>query len=133
MLYYLEFTEHRQTKHIASISRIDEDKFVWIDKFSIRNLELFASNSGQEGCSLSEVLDRTASPMGGRMLRRWISLPLKSIEEINARLNLVGLFVERPELREALYESVALIGDLERIISRVAVGRVSPREVVRCV
>ena len=131
VLYYLEFTEHRQTKHIASISRIDEDKFVWIDKFSIRNLELFASNSGQEGCSLSEVLDRTASPMGGRMLRRWISLPLKSIEEINARLDLVGLFVERPELREALYESVALIGDLERIISRVAVGRVSPREVVQ--
>ena len=123
--------EHRHTKHIASISRIDEDKFVWIDKFSIRNLELFASNSGQEGCSLAEVLDQTATPMGGRMLRRWISLPVKDLAEINARLDLVSLFVSQTELRDFLYESLALIGDLERVISRVSVGRVSPREVVQ--
>ena len=131
VLYYLEYTEHRQTKHIASISRIDEDKFVWIDKFSIRNLELFASNSGQEGCSLAEVLDQTATPMGGRMLRRWISLPVKDLAEINARLDLVSLFVNQAELRDSVYESLALIGDLERVISRVSVGRVSPREVVQ--
>ncbi len=131
VLYYLDFTEHHQTRHITSISRIDEDQFVWIDKFSIRNLELFASSGGQKGGSLSEVLDKTASPMGGRMLRRWISLPLKSIDQINERLDLVGLFVERQELRETLFESVEQIGDLERIVSRVAVGRVLPRELVQ--
>lgn len=85
ILYYLEFTEHRQTGHISSISRIDEDRYVWIDKFSIRNLELFTANGGQEGCSLFDVLDRTGSPMGARMLRRWISLPLKDPGQINRR------------------------------------------------
>ena len=131
ILYYLEFTEHRQTGHISSISRIDEDRYVWIDKFSIRNLELFTANGGQEGCSLFDVLDRTGSPMGARMLRRWISLPLKDPGQINRRLDVVSLLRDDASLREMLAEAVASTGDLERIISRVAVGRVTPREVVQ--
>ena len=129
ILYYLEYTEHRQTKHISSISRIDEDRFVWIDKFSIRNLELFSS-SGQ-GCSLAEVLDKTCSPMGARMLRRWISLPLKNVADIQARQEIVSLLMEDESLRDTLGEAIEQVGDLERIISRVAVGRVTPREVVQ--
>ena len=129
VLYYLEYTEHRQTKHISSISRIDEDRFVWIDKFSIRNLELFSS-SGQ-GCSLAEVLDKTFSPMGARMLRRWISLPLKNVADIQARQEVVSLLMEDESLRDTLGEAIEQVGDLERIISRVAVGRVTPREVVQ--
>ncbi|MDD3107827.1 MAG: DNA mismatch repair protein MutS [Alistipes sp.] len=131
VLYYLEFTEHRNTQHISAISRIDEDRFVWIDKFSIRNLELFTPNGGAEGQSLFDVMDRTASPMGARMLRRWISLPLKEVEAIRKRQEVVALLRERGELRELLYEAIGTIGDLERIISRIAVGRVTPREVVQ--
>ena len=131
ILYYLDFTEHRNTKHITSISRIDEDKYVWIDKFSIRNLELFGSGSGQEGCSLAEVLDKTVSPMGARMLRRWISLPLKDINQINSRLDITEAFIRNGELREMLSDQIYLVGDLERIVSRIAVGRVMPREVVQ--
>lgn len=131
ILYYLEFTEHRNTKHISSIARIDEDRYVWIDRFSIRNLELFTANGGQEGCSLCDVLDRTSSPMGARLLRRWISLPLKDIDRINRRAETVGLFIEDASLRETLCEEIDTVGDLERIISRIAVGRVSPREVVQ--
>ena len=107
ILYYLEFTEHRQTGHISSISRIDEDRYVWIDKFSIRNLELFTANGGQEGCSLFDVLDRTGSPMGARMLRRWISLPLKDPGQINRRLDVVSLLRDDASLRETLAEAVA--------------------------
>lgn len=102
ILYYLEFTEHRDTKHISSIARIDEDRFVWIDKFSIRNLELFSANGGEEGRSLFDVLDRTSSPMGARMLRRWISLPLKDLRQINRRLDIVSLFIGDAALRETL-------------------------------
>ncbi len=131
ILYYLEFTEHRNTKHISSISRIDEDRYVWIDKFSIRNLELFTANGGQEGSSLFDVLDKTSSPMGARLLRRWISLPLKDIDRINRRAETVGLFIGDASLREMLCEAINTVGDLERIISRIAVGRVSPREVVQ--
>ncbi|WP_300285440.1 DNA mismatch repair protein MutS [uncultured Alistipes sp.] len=131
ILYYLEFTEHRNTKHISSIARIDEDRYVWIDRFSIRNLELFTANGGQEGCSLFDVLDRTSSPMGARLLRRWISLPLKDIDRINSRAETVGLFIGDASLRETLCEQIDTVGDLERIISRIAVGRVSPREVVQ--
>lgn len=104
---------------------------MWIDKFSIRNLELFTANGGQEGCSLFDVLDRTGSPMGARMLRRWISLPLKDPGQINRRLDVVSLLRDDASLREMLAEAVASTGDLERIISRVAVGRVTPREVVQ--
>ena len=131
ILYYLEFTEHRDTKHISSIARIDEDRFVWIDKFSIRNLELFSANGGEEGRSLFDVLDRTSSPMGARMLRRWISLPLKDLRQINRRLDIVSLFIGDAALRETLAGAVGVVGDLERIISRIAVGRVTPREVVQ--
>ena len=130
VLYYLDITEHRNTKHIASISRIDEDRYVWIDKFSIRNLELFPAGD-RTGCSLSEVLDRTASPMGARMLRRWISLPIKDIAAINMRQEIVAALIGDDGLRGALSEAVGLTGDLERIISRIVVGRVSPREVVQ--
>lgn len=131
ILYYLEFTEHRDAKHISSISRIEEDRFVWIDKFSIRNLELFTPNGGEEGRSLADVLDRTATPMGARMLRRWIALPLKDVDRINERLDVVGQLIEDGGIREKLAESLETVGDLERIISRIAMGRVTPREVVQ--
>ena len=131
ILYYLDFTEHRNTKHITTISRIDEDKYVWIDKFSIRNLELFSNNAGDEGRSLSDVLDKTVSPMGARMLRRWISLPLKDINQINSRLDIVKSFIEDDTLQNNISEQVYRIGDLERIISRISVGRVTPREIVQ--
>ena len=130
ILYYLDFTEHKHTGHITSISRIDEDKYVWIDRFTIRNLELFASNS-ERGRSFSEVLDRTVSPMGGRMLRRWISLPLKDKAEIDARLDVTGYLMGHEEAREELERLLDRVGDLERIISKIAVGRVTPREVVQ--
>lgn len=130
VLYYLEFTEHRNTNHITSISRIDEDKYVWIDRFSMRNLELFPTGSG-EGCSLSEVLDKTTTPMGARTLRRWISLPLKDAAEINDRLDVVEALVTENSLREEIAEQTVLVGDLERIISRISTGRVTPREVVQ--
>lgn len=131
ILYYLDITEHRNTRHIASISRIDEDRYVWIDKFSIRNLELFATNGERTGCSLSEVLDKTVSPMGARMLRRWISLPIKDAAQIRMRQEIVGSLIADETLRGALSEAAYLVGDLERIISRIVVGRVSPREVVQ--
>ena len=104
---------------------------MWIDKFSIRNLELFSANGGEEGRSLFDVLDRTSSPMGARMLRRWISLPLKDLRQINRRLDIVSLFIGDAALRETLAGAVGVVGDLERIISRIAVGRVTPREVVQ--
>lgn len=131
ILYYLEFTEHRDIKHITGISRIEEDKFVWIDKFSMRNLELFPSSGTAEGASLAEVLDKTSSPMGARTLRRWISLPLKDINEINSRLDMTGIFIQDAGLRTSLKEQISVIGDLERIISRISTGRVTPREVVQ--
>lgn len=131
ILYYLEFTEHHNTKHITSISRLDEDRYVWIDKFSIRNLELFSSNNPSTNCSLAQTLDHTASPMGGRMLRRWIALPIKDIETINERLNIVEKFVENSNLRTECAQTIGVVGDIERITSRISVGRVTPREVVQ--
>lgn len=134
VLYYLEFTEHRNTGHITSVSRIDEDKYVWIDRFSMRNLELFPGGQGSvsgQGCSLSEVLDKTSSPMGARTLRRWISLPLKDRKEIDERLDIVETLVGDSDLREAIAEHIAMVGDLERIVSRISTGRITPREVVQ--
>ncbi|MBQ4279763.1 MAG: DNA mismatch repair protein MutS [Rikenellaceae bacterium] len=131
ILYYLEFTEHKSTRHITAIARIDEDRYVWIDKFTIRNLELFASNSGQAGRSFADVIDRTLSPMGGRLLKRWIALPLKDPEQIRARYDLVERFLRDPELADALRASMELVGDLERITSRIAAGRALPREIVQ--
>ena len=131
ILYYLEFTEHRDTKHINSIARIDSDEYVWVDKFTIRNLELFASNSSREKCCFAGVIDRTRTPMGGRLLKRWIAMPIKDVAKINARLDVVERFVGDTELAEAVREQIDLIGDLERIGSRIAAQRVTPREMVQ--
>jgi len=130
LLYYLDFTEHKNTGHISSISRIDEDKYVWIDKFSIRNLELFSSNT-EKNISFTGVIDRTVSPMGARMLKRWISLPLKNIEEINERLNITGRFMDDADLCDRLSELTDQVGDMERIISKISALRVTPREIVQ--
>ncbi len=132
ILYYLEFTEHKALGHITRISRIDEDRYVWIDKFSIRNLELFGSNAGDRGQgSFLWAMDKTVTPMGGRLLKHWIALPVKDITELNSRLDVVETLHGDAELAESLTESVSHIGDLERIASRIADGRVLPREVVQ--
>ena len=130
ILHYLDLTQHHQTKHIVNLSRIEEDRYVWLDRFTIRNLELFQSiNEGAK--TLVQVIDRTISPMGARLLKRWIALPLKEIAAINNRLNVVEYLVKETELKENLEEHIRQIGDLERIISKVAVGRINPREVVQ--
>ena len=131
ILYYLEFTEHKEIGHIASISRIDQDDYVWIDKFTIRNLELFTTNGSRDRSSFANVMDRTLTPMGGRLLKRWIAMPIRNIERINRRLDVVQRFVEDSDLAEAVGEQVSLIGDLERIASRIAAARVTPRELVQ--
>ena len=130
ILYYLEQTQHTQISHIRSISRIEEDKYVRMDKFTIRSLELLGSmNEG--GKSLLDVMDKTISPMGGRMLRRWMVFPLKDVRPIEERLNVVEYFFREPDFRNTVEEQLHRIGDLERIISKVATGRVSPREMVQ--
>ena len=131
ILYYLEFTEHKEISHIASISRIDQDDYVWIDKFTIRNLELFTTNGSRDRSSFANVMDRTLTPMGGRLLKRWIAMPIRDIGRINRRLDVVQRFVEDSDLAEAVGEQVSLIGDLERIASRIAAARVTPRELVQ--
>lgn len=130
ILYYLEFTEHKQIGHIDSISRLDEDDYVWVDKFTIRNLELFSSN-GSRGQGFADVIDRTLTPMGGRQLKRWIAMPVKDVAEIDRRLDIVEHFTTDTDLADALREQVGLVGDLERIASRIAAGRVLPRELVQ--
>jgi DNA mismatch repair protein MutS len=130
ILHYLDLTQHHQLQHVTSLSRIEEDKYVWLDRFTIRNLELFGViNEGAK--TLSQVLDKTISPMGSRMLKRWIALPLKEISAINDRLSVVEYFTQRDAEKEELSEHIRQIGDLERIISKVAVGRINPREVVQ--
>ena len=131
ILYYLEFTEHKEIGHISSISRIDQDDYVWIDKFTIRNLELFTTNGSHDRSSFAGVMDRTLTPMGGRLLKRWVAMPIRDIERINRRLEVVQRFVDDTELAEAVSEQVSLIGDLERIASRIAAARVTPRELVQ--
>ena len=132
ILHYLEMTEHRQTSHIRSIARLDQQESVWIDKFTIANLELFASHGeGRRRTSFAEVIDRTLTPMGGRLMRRWVAMPLRDVEQINRRLDIVERFHSDPELAEAICEQIALVGDLERIASRIAAGRVLPRELVQ--
>lgn len=130
ILYYLELTEHRETSHITTISRIDEDRYVWIDRYSIANLEIFRSNS-PDGTSFIDIIDKSSSPMGGRMLRRWCSLPLKDRGEIEQRLAITTLLVEDQPLRDNLREIVSEIGDLERLAAKVSVARINPREVIR--
>ncbi|MBQ8864418.1 MAG: DNA mismatch repair protein MutS, partial [Rikenellaceae bacterium] len=131
ILYYLEFTEHRATGHIRGISRIDADRYVWVDKFSIRNLELFSSNDPTGQGSLLSVLDRTMSPMGGRLLRQWIALPIKDLDALNRRLDIVEDLCEDAGLKECLGEQLSLVGDLERLAQRIATGRILPREMVQ--
>nr|WP_262920290.1 DNA mismatch repair protein MutS [Parabacteroides sp. FAFU027] len=130
ILHYLDLTHHLQIKHITALSRIEEDRYVRLDKFTVRSLELVGTmNEG--GKSLLNIIDHTISPMGARMLKRWLIFPLKDIKQINDRLNVVEYFFKDPEVKEFLEQQLSLIGDLERIISKVAVGRVSPREVVQ--
>ena len=130
ILYYLDFTQHEQLGHITTLSRIEEERYVWLDKFTIRNLELF--HSPYEGArTLIDVIDNTISPMGGRLLRRWISMPLKDIAPINDRLDIVHHLVENTLFREEISGLLRQIGDLERLISKVATGRINPREVVQ--
>lgn len=127
ILYYLEETEHKEVKHISSISRIAEEKYVWLDKFTIRNLELVYSQQ-DGGVPLINILDQTITPMGSRMMKKWMVLPLKEKEPIEERLKVVEYFFESPELCEEIVVHLKHIGDLERLISKVAVGRINPRE-----
>ncbi len=130
ILEYLDITQHKQIGHITSLSRIEEERYVRLDKFTIRSLELINSmNEG--GSSLLHVIDKTLSPMGARLLKRWIVFPLKDKEPINNRLDIVEYFFKHPEFKEIIEQQIKSIGDLERIISKVATGRVSPREIVQ--
>jgi DNA mismatch repair protein MutS len=130
ILHYLDATQHTNISHINNLSRIEEDRFVRLDKFTVRNLELLGSLTG-EGVSLLDVLDRTVSPMGGRMLRRWLLFPLKDLKAINERQQVVTCFLRHPDRAEMMKVMLGQLGDLERIISKVAAGRVSPRELVQ--
>lgn len=130
ILEYLDITQHKQIGHITSLSRIEEERYVRLDKFTIRSLELINSmNEG--GSSLLHVIDKTLSPMGARLLKRWIVFPLKDKKPINNRLDIVEYFFKHPEFKEIIEQQIKPIGDLERIISKVATGRVSPREIVQ--
>ena len=130
VLQYLEITQHTHISHINVLSRIEEDRFVRLDRFTVRNLELVQPMNG-DGSSLLDIIDKTVTPMGGRLLHRWILFPLKNVDAINSRLDMVEYFFRHPEFREVIDENFRLVGDLERIISKVAVGRVSPREVLQ--
>ncbi len=130
ILHYLDITQHTRISHINTISRIDEERYVRLDRFTVRNLELVQS-LGEDGKSLLDVIDRTVSPMGARMLRRWILFPLKDVAAINSRLDIVEYFFRDPDTRDEMSRQLTAVGDLERLISKVAVGRISPREVVQ--
>ena len=127
ILYYLDHTHHQHISHITSLSRIDEDRFVWLDRFTMRNLELYGTSS-DEGVSLLDVLDKTSSPMGARMLKRWIAFPLNVVKPIKYRLEIVDFLLKNKDLRHSLTDALSIVGDMERITSKIAVGRVSPRE-----
>jgi DNA mismatch repair protein MutS len=130
ILYYLELTQHNKLSHIVSVSRIEEDRYVWLDKFTIRNLELFGSQN-ENAKSLLNIIDKTISPMGARLLRRWIALPLKEVKTVNDRLDVVDYFMKNSEVKEIIRDKIMEIGDIERIISRTSAGRVTPKEVVQ--
>ncbi|MBP9989916.1 MAG: DNA mismatch repair protein MutS [Bacteroidales bacterium] len=130
VLYYLQDTQHDRTQHICKISRIEEDRYVWIDKFTARNLELIASPN-ENAKTLFDVIDQTATPMGSRMLRRWVVMPLKEISAIEERLHVVDFLVRNRELSQRLEQHIRDLGDLERLISKVAVGRINPREMLQ--
>ncbi len=130
ILHYLEATEHKDTHHIASLSRIDEEHYVWLDKFTIRNLELISSQH-EGGVPLLQILDQTVTPMGSRQLRRWMVLPLKERAAIEERLKMVDHFYKQEELTAKIIDHLRHIADLERLISKVAVGRINPRELIQ--
>lgn len=130
ILHYLDITQHTQIGHITRLAQIEEGRYVRLDKFTVRNLEL-VSAMNEDGRSLLDVLDRTVSPMGARLLRRWILFPLKEVKEINRRLDVVEYFFRNPDRRDDLRSYIEQVGDLERLISKVAVGRITPREVVQ--
>ncbi|MCK9641168.1 MAG: DNA mismatch repair protein MutS [Prolixibacteraceae bacterium] len=130
ILYYLDITQHKQVSHITSLSRIEEDQYVWLDRFTIRNLELFHTiNEGAK--TLIQVIDRSITPMGARLLKRWMALPLKDTGKIRERQEVVERFVVLPDLKEEIETQLHLVGDLERIISKASVGRINPREMVQ--
>lgn len=130
IFHYLDITKHYKIDHISQLSRIEEDKYVWLDKFTIRNLEIF--NTINEGAiTLFEVMDKTISPMGARLLKRWLALPLKEIKLIEERQNIVEYCLKNTDFQNKLSDNIKNIGDLERLVSKVSVGRISPREVVQ--
>lgn len=129
-LHYLSDTAHDKVKHITTISRIEEEKYVWLDRFTIRNLELFGSQN-DNAKTLLHIIDQTVSPMGSRMMKRWLALPLKDKAPIEERLDAVDYFLSHPEIIEEIIQQIKLIGDLERIVSKVATGRISPKEIVQ--
>ena len=131
LLIYLEQTQHADLTNICSISRIDESNFVWMDRFTFRNLEIFASTAGKEGTSLVEVMDKCSSPMGARVLRTWLAMPVMDLNELDSRYSVVQHFVDNQEDLSRLQEMIGDIGDLERIISRAAAGKIMPREVMQ--
>lgn len=130
ILQYLEMTQHTQLGHITSLSRIEEDKYVRLDKFTIRSLELLGSMN-EDGTSLFDIINRTMTPMGARMLHRWMVFPLKDVRAINERLDVVEYFFRNPQERDTVQEQLQFIGDMERIVSRINTGRVSPRELIQ--
>ncbi len=130
ILQYLENTQHNDLQHISNISRIEEEHYVWLDKFTIRNLELFHSmNEGAK--TLLDVIDYTESPMGARLLKRWMALPLKDVQRVNERLNAVWFFIDNEDIRSLMRDQIKSIGDIERILSKIASGRVNPRELIQ--
>ena len=130
ILYYLDHTQHKQISHITKLVRIEEERFMWLDRFTIRNLELLSS-ANETASTLYRVIDKTITPMGSRLLRRWLTFPLKDIKPINDRLSVVVNFFKNPDLQKVMETNLANIGDLERVISKAAVGRISPREMMQ--
>jgi len=129
VLYYLSETQHNNLKHIQNISRIAEDKYIWMDRFTVRNLELYHASS-HNAVTLLNVIDKTISPMGGRLLKRWLALPLKDVEQIQHRQELVKYFIENDDFSETIKFQLHQISDIERLVSKVATGKISPRELV---
>jgi DNA mismatch repair protein MutS len=131
LLVYLEQTQHVGLKNICTIGRIDEAKFVWMDKFTLRNLEVFQSASGADGVSLVQTLDKCSSPMGARMLRQWLAMPIMDLKELNARYDIVQYFIQSPEILQETQIDLGKLGDMERILGRIATGKANPREVMQ--
>ena len=131
LLVYLEQTQHTGLRNICTIGRIDEARFVWMDKFTLRNLEVFQSASGADGVSLVQTLDKCSSPMGARMLRQWLAMPIMDLKELNARYDIVQYFAEQPEVLQETQMDLGKLGDMERILGRIATGKANPREVMQ--